>query len=81
MVDKIECKPIPIEKAARLVQERLQTIGFNEIVIEDDDPGFKNFFATGDHVFEEAFSSMQILLYELHWKDGSGAGMEFHAIF
>ena len=81
MVIESECKHIPIEKVAMLVEERLQAIGFNEIVIEDDDPEFKNFFATGDQVFEEAFSSVQILLYELHWKDGSGAGMEFHAIF
>jgi hypothetical protein len=81
IVMKSECKHIPIETAARLVQERLQTIGFNDIVIEDNDTGFKNFFATGDQVFEEAFSSVQILLYELHWEDGSGAGMEFHAIF
>ncbi len=81
MVMESECKHVPIEKAARLVQERLQSIGFNEILIEDDDPEFKNFIATGDQVFEEAFNSVEILLYELHWEDGIGAGMEFHAIF
>ena len=74
-------KHIPIKKAAMLVQERLQAIGFNEIVIEDDDSEFKNFFGEGENLFEEAFVSIQILLYELHWKDGSGAGIEFHAIF
>jgi hypothetical protein len=72
---------IPIKEAAESLKGRLKAIGFDEIFIEDDDPGFKNFFAKSDRLFEDSFFTIQILLYELYNDDGSGAGMEFHALF
>jgi hypothetical protein len=76
-----KCHHIPIKEAADRLKERLKTIGFKKIHIEDDDTGFKNFFAKSDHLFEDSFFTIQILLYELYNDDGSGAGMEFHALF
>jgi len=78
---KKPCHHIPIKEAAESLKGRLKAIGFDEIFIEDDDPGFKNFFAKSDRLFEDSFFTIQILLYELYNDDGSGAGMEFHALF
>ena len=36
------CQNIPI--AAGLLKERMKAIGFQDIFIEDDDPGLKNLF-------------------------------------
>ncbi len=76
-----KCHHIPIKEAAESLKDRLKAIGFEEIFIEDDDPVFKNFFAKSDRLFENSFFTIQILLYELYNDDGSGAGMEFHALF
>jgi hypothetical protein len=59
-----KCHHIPIKEAADRLKERLKAIGFKEIHIEDDDPGFKNFFAKSDRLFEDSFFTIQILLYE-----------------
>lgn len=75
------CQHIPIDEAFNLLKERMKDIGFSEIIIEDDDPEFKNFYGKGDHLFEDSFFCLEILLYELHYGDGPGAGMEFHALF
>jgi len=76
-----QCQHIPIDETFDLLKERMKGLGFNEIFIEDDDPEFKNFFAKSNQLFEDSFFCMQILLYELHWDDGTDAGMEFHALF
>ena len=68
---------IPIEEAANRLKERMKAIGFNEIIIEDDDPDFKNFYGKSDQLFEDSLFYLQILLYELHNDDGSGAGILF----
>jgi len=78
---KQQCQHIAIDEAATLLKERMKAIGFNEIIIEDDDTDFKNFYGKSDRLFEDSFFCLEILLYELHYGDGSGAGMEFHAIF
>ena len=78
---KQQCQHIPIEETATLLKERMASLGFEEIIIEDDDPDFKNFYGKSNQLLEDSFFCLEILLYELHYDDGSGAGMEFHAIF
>jgi len=76
-----QCRHIPVEKAAGLLQKRLKAIGFEKIDVEDDEPDFKHFFAKSRRLFEDAFFTIEILLYELRYDDGAGAGIEFHVLF
>ena len=78
---KQQCQHIPIEEAATFFRERMKALGFDEIIIEDDDSEFKHFCWKSDHLVEDSFFCLRILLYELRNDDGSGAGMEFHALF
>jgi len=68
---------IPLQEATNLVIERLRTQGL-KVSFEDDDKDFKDFFGTGYRLFEEAFCSLEIVLFELEYENGSKAGLEFH---
>ena len=72
---------IPIQEVSDSIVERLKIIGFNEVIFDDDMDSFKDFFGISDQIFEDSFSCLQILLYELYDNDGERAGIEFHVLF
>ena len=71
---------VPLQKATNCIIQGMKVLGF-EISFEDDEKGFKDFFGTGDQLFEDSFCSLEFVLYDLGNKDGTGAGIEFHAVF
>lgn len=78
---KVQCHHIPIDEATDLLKEQFKNIGFKDIVMEEDDVDYKNFFAKSDQLFENAFFCVEMVLFALFYEDKSGAGMEFHAYF
>lgn len=72
---------ISIEDTVERLKKRLNTIGFNKIDVEDDDPEFKNFFAASNEIFEDSFFTIQMQLFHFPGDEIPGFGMEFHVYF